>query len=1011
MSEKSLSLDAVKALVAQFAVHEPDYMADAYNETQARSDFITPLLAALGWDVRNLKTQPPSLREVVEEANVIIDDASPSRKPDYELRLARIRKLFVEAKKPSVNILTDRDAAFQARRYGYSASMPIVILTNFRHIVVYDCSVPPKFTDDPHVARVASFAYTEFESRFDALWEYCSREVIYSGRFDGRYKTELSYRGSAPFDELFLKQVREWRHHLAVDILGNVPSMSAVELTYAVQIFLSRLIFLRICEDRELENYEQLQTVAASGGFAPYKELLQQADTFYNSGLFDVMADERLGTIVSNTALNRIISELYYPQSPYTFSVVEAEVLGRIYEQFLGEVITVTDGHVSVVERPEVRESGGVVPTPRQIVDEIIDRTVYPLINGRSPVELKNFTVLDMCCGSGVFLLSAFERLCDHYLTWYVADGVDTHRGTTIIEVSTDSWRLTYGERRRILLAHIRGVDINAEAVEVAQLSLLLKLIEGENRADLADFVHASGEQALPRLSDIVRSGNSLVSRPEWNAVRGHMTADIEAIVCPFDWKTEFPLEVQGGGFSAIVGNPPYIRIQNMAKYSPAEVAYYQADGSPFAVAHQDNFDKYALFIERGLEFLAAEGRQGFITPHKFMTITSGRPVRLVLADRVSEVVHFGSQSVFPNVSNYTAIVVCGPPSPSPVMVEQVRSIDSWHLGVHEPLVEFDRSEFTAEPWHFASSEFNALIAKHRVQGCRYLEEVADVFVGVQTSSDQVYIVTQQSSTDTHVSINWDGREWHLERAMLRPCLNDIRIESFAQPVANQWMIFPYVLDADGKAHLVQPDVLSADFPGCWEYLNARKDELATRSITGGIAAERQWYQYGRAQSLSNFGRSKIILPVLSLEPRYAQDDDDIVVTGGGNGPYYLIRSDDEHELPNSVLLAILNHPLAEAVVRSHTSVFGGGYYSHGKQFISDILVPILSTKMRDAIADMVAEVIDARLTLANAKTPAEIDKASRRYHGLRDRLTDLVFDAFSMDDAEKQVVISVPMP
>jgi hypothetical protein len=283
--------------------------------------------------------------------------------------------------------------------------------------------------------------------------------------------------------------VREWRERLAIDIHGNTPELTASELTYAVQLFLSRIVFLRISEDRDIEKYETLKSLDSTATFAALMDVLRKADSFYDSGLFRLIDDARLGIRISDRTLGTVISELYYPKSPYTFAVVETEVLGEIYEQFLGDVISVTDGTVEIVSKPEVRESGGVVPTPRYLVDAIVERTMTPAITGKAPAELAELTIADICCGSGTFLLSAYEQLLDYYLAWYLGNNRDEYIGRTIFETGAGQWRLTFEEKRRILLAHLRGVDIDPNAVEVTRLSLLLKLIENETALDLRDFV------------------------------------------------------------------------------------------------------------------------------------------------------------------------------------------------------------------------------------------------------------------------------------------------------------------------------------------------------------------------------------------------------------------------------------------------------------------------------------------------------------------------------------------
>ena len=151
---------------------------------------------------------------------------------------------------------------------------------------------------------------------------------------------------------------------------------------------------------------------------------------------------------------------------------------------------------------------------------------------------------------------------------------------------------------------------------------------------------------------------------------------------------------------------------------------------------------------------------------------------------------------------------------------------------------------------------------------------------------------------------------------------------------------------------------MPARFPGCWEYLNARREKLEDRSITGGPAAEQQWYQYGRSQSLTKFNTSKIILPVLSIEPRYSYDETNTLITGGGNGPYYMVRVRDGVDISDHYLLAVLNHPISEAFIRTNTSTFRGGYYSHGKQFIENLPIPIPDEEQRTEIEDLVRTLI-----------------------------------------------------
>jgi len=1006
----------VLELVRQFEQNETEYTraGTAYNETQARTDFITPLLEALGWDVHNTQAQPLDLREVFEEATVEVGEERLSKKPDYELRVARQRKLFVEAKKPSVRVERDRAASFQTRRYGFSASLPVSVLTNFHQLAIYDCRPAPREGDEAHVARLDLFSFRELGTRFDELYDKLSREAVFSGRFDERYGVAVTRHGEQQFDAHFLGQVRSWRERLARDIHRNSPGLGPDELSYAVQLFLSRIVFLRICEDREIENYETLKELRAEAAYTELMGLVRRADRFYDSGLFKLLDDERLGIRISDDILASIIEELYYPQSPYTFSVVEASVLGEIYELFLGEVISINaDGEAVIVQRPEVRESGGVVPTPRYIVDAILERTLAPAIAGRSPQELQQFTVADTCCGSGIFLLGAYEFLLNHHLNWYVEHDRDEHIGRTIYEATGGQWRLTFQEKRRILLQSIRGVDIDPNAVEVTRFSLLLRLIEDETAAGLQAYERTARQPVLPDLSPVVRHGNSLVSHEELARFAPDADADLVRRVCPFTWEREFPAEMRQGGFDVIVGNPPYIRIQNMVAYSPEEVGLYQGAASPYTTGRNDNFDKYALFIERARTLVKPVGRVGYIVPNKFITLTAGRAVRRLLSGErlVETIVDFGAQQVFGRrAQNYTCILVLNRSGVDEVQLERVTDLARWRYGEAGGRTAIPTDRLGEEAWRIAAADAQEVFDRIRAQWTATLGSEADIFVGVQTSADAVYIISAERETADTVSFTWDNREWTLERSILRPFLHDVQLNAYTRPKPNKYIIFPYRLGGR-RAELIQPAELQATYPGAWAYLSARREDLENRNITGGTAAERQFYQYGRTQSLTKFNSAKIILPVLSLEPRYAYDDQNIVVTGGGNGPFYLVRPKATSTCSLYYLLAVLCHPLSEALVRSRTSVFGGGYYSHGKQFIEGLPIPESATEERQAIEDLVERTIRATAAAEGARTPAVRAEREREAEALRLRIEQAITEAFGLSDDELAAVRAVPVP
>ncbi len=487
MNDKETSSERIQELVEQFKHNYQLYAQPRsdYNETQLRADFINQFLLALGWDVYNEKRAPQYLREVIQEDTVEVEEGGEllKKNPDYALRLGAERKFFVEVKRPSIAILTDKKAAFQLRRYGWNAGLAVSVLTNFDKLVIYDCRPRPQADDDVRVARLEVYDYTEYVSKFDEIHDKLSYEAVCSGQFDEYFGVQEEREGTEPFDQYFLEQIEQWRTLLAQDLILQNSTLSQEELNFLVQQLMNRIIFLRICEDRALEKYKTLHQVQT---YADLKELFLKADQRYNSGLFDFIEDKlSLHVEVSREMLVNIFRELYYPESPYAFSVVEASVLGEIYELFLAKEICVRDGTVNVLEKPEVAASKGVIATPKYIVETIVKRTLDPLCKEKSPVQLAQLRVGDISCGSGTFLLVVYDYLLNHYLEWYLQDGAAKH-SDKLYQGTQGVWYLTLTEKQRILLDHIFGVDIDAQAVEVTRFSLLLKVLEGEREEAVA---------------------------------------------------------------------------------------------------------------------------------------------------------------------------------------------------------------------------------------------------------------------------------------------------------------------------------------------------------------------------------------------------------------------------------------------------------------------------------------------------------------------------------------------
>lgn len=1007
-------LSEIKRLVDTFSANEAEITnrASEYNETLLRRDFVDPFFKALGWDIDNTKALPQYLREVVHEANIQVEKTK--KRPDYAFRLAGTRKFFVEAKKPSVQIEKDSEAAFQLRRYGWSAKMPISVLTNFKYLIIYDCRYVPKEEENYLVCKLSIYHYSEFVEKFNEIHTILSRESTYSGKFDELFPIDQEIKGSNQIDSYFLSQIDKWRLKLGSEIIKMNKDISPDELNYLVNTFLNRVVFLRICEDRELEKYEALLNVNSSKVYKELLGLFQEADQKYNSDLFDFTKDTLSPKIgVGNEILLDIIRELYYPRSPYIFSVIESNILGDIYELFLTKKIGIRGKKkVELEEKPEIPHDKGVITTPKFIIDYLTDETLRKLCEGESPDDLVSIKIADIACGSGSFLLQAYQYLLDYSLSWYLKDP-EKHKDK-IRQGPGNFWYLNLSEKRRILLNNIYGVDLDENAVEVTKFSLLVKLLEGETNESIKHLFLTEHLQALPHLRSNIKCGNSLVDKKvyKYKKASSFTTSELN-LLKPFEWKKEFPEVSKQMGFDLITGNPPYTRIQTMKKVSPLELAYYQSKHSNYLCGKRDNFDKYMLFVERSLGLLKDGGRLGYIIPHKFTKIKAGESLRdLISKDSyLEELVLFGTQQVFGKKSTtYTLLLILRKADTPAFKVEMVTDLQGWKVGNRGHSETFSSSEISRNPWVFLVGPLKKLIERIK-QIPTKLKDCADIYVGLQTSKDEIYIIQPLKEKKDHVLFNdYKGKRWKIEKDILKPCIYDLILFPFATPKPNGHIIFPYHKDDKGETVLYSEEEMEEKFPNAWDCLKHHKKELLKRDIQP--YSKEEWYKYGRSQSLAKFdGREKLIVKVLSREPCFPFDSSNILFTGGGNGPYYGVSLKEGSLVTLRYIQAFLNSKLVEIMVRSSSSVFRGEYYSYGKQFINDIPIPIvdMSTtegkEKHDEIVRLAKKLQQLNDKLSSTKLPSKREIIETQISEIKEELDNLILDVYQVKKEEKKLL------
>lgn len=609
-------------------VNQPATVRRDYNEATVRAKFLDPFFEALGWDMRGKEAH-------VEYSQTREDDGSKGR-ADYFFTLGTGKEFYVEAKKPAENLAENPHHFMQARRYAYSAKHPVTVLTDFEEFFVYlGRGAEPKPTDNQNTARITSLCctYTDYLNKWDELWQYFSRDNVMQGALETIPGVGKDTKGSAAVDSLFLADIESWRKLLAENIHKNNPSLSRRFLNELVQRTIDRIIFLRICEDREIEDYGRiLKLKETTSIYDGLKRLFKQADERYNSGLFHFKKEKgredfdetSLGLVIDNEPLQAIITRLYWPGGPYAFAAMSADILGQVYERFLGKVIEIDGDTVTVEDKPEVKKAGGVFYTPEYIVDYIVKHTVGRLLDGSRPTAAAKLRILDPACGSGAFLINAYQYLLDWHLDWYKANTPEKWSGKDkpLMKDEQGIYRLTLAERKRILLANIYGVDIDSQAVEVTRLSLLLKCLEGETRRDLQ--MQLFTERLLPDLDANIKCGNSLIGRDFYHDKQpGLFGLEEKLKINVFDWQSEFAGIMAAGGFDAVIGNPPYSYMILAAEQEYFSNKYVWQDYQK---------DLYLLFLERYQLLLKETGLLGVIVSNTWLQSVTLRKIRQHLA-------------------------------------------------------------------------------------------------------------------------------------------------------------------------------------------------------------------------------------------------------------------------------------------------------------------------------------------------------------------------------------------
>lgn len=968
------------------------YRSPKYNETQLRTDFLDQLFYILGWDITNAAGKPTNEREVLVEEGLKARAGENTKKPDYTFRLFSERRFFLEAKKPSVDISVAIEPALQIRRYGFTAKLKISVLSNFEYTAIYDCSNQVKETDSVANSRVKLYHFTELVDKFDEINNLLGRESVYTGQFDNEWSEIESKILKFSVDDLFLKQINDWRLLLAKEFLQLKNELSEEKLNDLVQNYINSIVFLRVCEDRDLEEYETLYHFAQEKDFESLVKKIKSSDKKYNSGLFVL---EYIDELMNNadSCIWNIIEQLYFPRSTYSFSVFSSDILGNIYEIFLSEKIRVDQfGNIKIQPKEEHLDRD-VVTTPTHIVKEIIRNTVVEYCKEKSDTEILNSKFADIACGSGAFIIEVFQTIQDILIDYYLQNDK-----SKLQQLSEHTYKLKLDIKKEVLCKCIYGIDKDYNATKACTFGLLLKLLEGENKETIG-----KNKPILPALESNILFGNSLIDSGD------KVKQEDIFLINPFD--------LADYQFDVIVGNPPYMATEHMNQLTPKELTIYK---EKYRSAFKQ-FDKYFLFVERSMHVLKEGGYLGYILPSKFIKVGAGKNLRKLLSDNkyLSKFISFGSHQVFKNKTTYTCLLFLNKSQHEFFSFFEVKDFKKWLTREDETLISstYKTSALDSDTWVLerkTNDILNLMFSKSKKLGD--IVGKSNVANGIQTSANKYYIHKEIKSENGFIYFEYDGVIYHIEKELTRPYFEtdrscDDSFYTYKDVEPNSFVIYPYKKIGE-RIYFIEYDELKFYYPKLFEYLLVVKDFLndKKRSIKPQPTGPNEWYRYGRSQALENCDvDQKLIVGVLSNGYKYSIDNHRTFVSSGGTAGYSIINIPNDVNYSIYYIQAVLTSKYLEWFASIYGEIFRGGFVARGTKVQMRMPIPTIDF---DNLKQKVMHDKISRLQQSLNRIFGQIQKSDgrckiileREFEQEKMKMEDLIKNLFGLGDLDSEI-------
>ncbi|HAS81018.1 MAG: hypothetical protein UR25_C0003G0183 [Candidatus Nomurabacteria bacterium GW2011_GWE1_32_28] len=914
--DKELVKQNVQKLVEKYEIVKRDGKLRTYSEEDTIQGFVLPLLEILGWNIRDKN-------EVSSQ-----DHIKGSGRPDHTLKINGITQFYLESKKLSVD-LDDEIFSKQVINYSWNTGVTYAILTDFESIKVFNAQRIDK--TDLMDKLVFELSYNKYVSDFEILW-LLSKESFQKKTLD-EYAEKIGKKEKSVQVSTVIKKInediqdcREWLTN-EFKTWNEKLNLSKDMIDEGVQKLLDRLIFLRVAEDREVEPNilkNLLREAEKSKSYKPFQAMsiiFRELDKIYNSNLFSPHPFESW-EIVDDKGFEKMIEKLYGKkgQYEYNFKEMPADVLGTVYENYLNYKLTQSKKGVNVEKDVKKRKEQGIFYTPTFVVDYIVRNALKPVLdNCKSVADLKKIKVLDPACGSGSFLIRALEAITEKYKEFGIDGSV----------------------KRQIILENLFGVDLDMQAVEIARLNLLI------NSLDLKEI--------LPKLNNNIKNGNSLISGTDEEMEKqfGKNWKDKK----PFNWQEEFPDVFKQGGFDVIIGNPPYVRQEEIKEDK-------EIFSQLFPNVANGTADLYVYFFERAIQLLKNSGYLGFIISNKFIKAGYGKNLRKYLKESLSikQLIDQFNKKVFED-----AVV-----DPCTIIIKKEKPLKNSHI-LYNYETNILQANLNESGWTFANEESLDLKSKIEEKGKKIKDwEGVNIRRGIVTGLNEAFI------------LNLDNKERFIEEdkncdVLIKPLLAGRNIKRYLAGFDNKFLL-----------KIIQGSNID-DCEPIKNHLLKFKDELSERwePKNGKI----KWFELRSCVYYEEFEKPKIIYPDISDTGGFYWDDEGYFL----NNTIYMITGNIKKSW-----VGLLNSRLISWYYKKIASGLGEGGVRYFTQFVKELPIPEntesldnLTQKMLDLNKEL-KKILENSNEWENIKS--EIEKTDKK-------INEEVYGLYGLNEKEIKII------